>query len=334
MSQKRIYTNNETELMIRMYNEGETYSSIAKIIHTKANKISTYLKSLGYGVRPKNTLKNHEYLSASRKNKLNERFFEVINTESKAYWLGFLYADGYVCKRHDKNGKEKGGAVELSLQSRDKYHIQNFLDDIESTAPITDKKVKLNGKDYFANRACISSIRMVNDLIHHGCFENKSLILQPPTTVPKNLIPHFIRGYFDGDGCVCFYPERYGYVYSILGTKEFLEFVVRETGVLSYDIRSFETKKCFELQIYSKKSVEIFHNYIYANKSIYLERKYQKSLGMMKWCKLEDARNETQKLADLLDDKLILDDNLMEDFDVCCYKTERSETAVMADLLD
>lgn len=295
MSQKRTYTNEETDLMIKMYNDGETYQDIAKAIHAKQDKVSSYLKSLGFGKRPKNTLKNHDFLSASRKNKLNENYFKTINTESKAYWLGFLYADGCINKKHDKNGHEKGGSVELCLQSRDKYHIQNFLDDIESTVSIADKKVKLNGQDYFANRACVSSIKMVNDLIHHRCIENKSLILCPPTTVPKNLISHFIRGYFDGDGCTAFHPERYGYAYSILGTKEFLEFIVKETGVLSYDIRSFENKKCFELRIYSKKSIEIFHNYIYANKSIYLERKYQKSLGMMKWCELKDSRNETQK---------------------------------------
>ena len=177
MSQKRIYTSEETELMIKMYNEGETYSVIAKAINTKADKVSKYLKTLGYGVRPHNKLKNHDYLSASRKNKVNENFFKIIDTEEKAYWLGFLYADGYVCKKHDKSGHEKGGSVELCLQERDKYHIQNFLDDIESTAPISNKVVKLNEKEYYAYRTYVSSIKMVNDLISHGCFENKSLIL-------------------------------------------------------------------------------------------------------------------------------------------------------------
>lgn len=297
----------------------ETYSVIAKAINTKADKVSKYLKTLGYGVRPHNKLKNHDYLSASRKNKVNENFFKIIDTEEKAYWLGFLYADGYVCKKHDKSGHEKGGSVELCLQERDKYHIQNFLDDIESTAPISNKVVKLNEKEYYAYRAYVSSIKMVNDLISHGCFENKSLILQPPTTIPKELLSHFIRGYFDGDGCVCFYPHNYTYSYSILGTKEILEFIAKEANIPSYKIVSFDHKKCFELKTFSKKSAEVFHNYIYKNKTIYLERKYQKSLGMMKWNSMEDSRTETQKMADLLDYRLIFDDDIINDLEFSSY---------------
>lgn len=325
MSQKRIYTSEETELMIKMYNEGETYSVIAKTINTKANKVSKYLKTLGYGVRPHNKLKNHDYLSASRKNKVNENFFKNIDTEEKAYWLGFLYADGCVYKKHDKSGHEKGGSIELCLQERDKYHIQNFLDDIESTAPISNRIVKLNEKEYYANRACVSSIKMVNDLIYHGCFENKSLTLQPPTTIPKELISHFIRGYFDGDGCVCFYPHNYSYSYSILGTKEILEFIAKETNIPSYKIVSFDHKKCFELKTFSKKSVEVFHNYIYKNKTIFLERKYQKSLGMMKWHNMEDSRTETQKMADLLDCKLFFDDDVIDDLEFSSYVIKYNE---------
>ena len=53
----------------------------------------------------------------------------------------------------------------------------------------------------------------------------------------------------------------------------------------------------------------------------------------MKWCFMEDSRNETQKLADLLDCKLLFDDEKMKDLDFFCI-TERSKTAALADLLD
>lgn len=319
MSQKRIFTNEETELMIKMYNDGETYQNIAKLIHTKQDKVSLYLKSLGYGKRSKNTLKNHDFLHLSRKYSLDKNYFSIIDTESKAYWLGFLYADGYISKRYDKNGREKGGSIELTLKTEDKYHIQNFLNDIKSSAPIYDKNIKLNNKEYNASRICIGSITMVNDLIKNGCFENKSLILQPPTTVPENLINHFIRGYFDGDGCVCFYPDSYIYSYSILGTKDFLEFIAKESNLSSFKIISFSHKQCYELRTYSKKCAESFHNYIYKDKSIYLERKYQKSLAMMKWCGLKDDRNEIQKMAELINCKLFFDDNHVNELSCDVY---------------
>lgn len=333
MSKKRVYSENEVQLMIAMYKDGETYTAISKILHTKSSTVSSYLKSLGYGRRPLNTLKHHEYLSASRKNMLNESYFETIDTESKAYWLGFLFADGCVRKIHDKNGRSKGGSVELTLKAADKYHIQNFLDDISSNAPISDKEVTLNGNKYLAVRTVVSSIKMVTDLIKQGCVENKSLVLVPPSNIPDELVHHFVRGYFDGDGCVAFYPQRYGYRYSVLGTKEILQYIIEQADIKDFSaIRDFEHKKCFELIIQSKAGVEKFHNYIYSDKTIYLERKYQKSLGMMKFTKQEDGRNDTQKLADLLGDDLILDDCLMENFECCFYK--RSETAAMADLLD
>lgn len=288
MGTKRIFTKEETELMIKMYRNGETYSCISKIIKTKPSKISEHLRLLGYGKRPKNTLKHHEYLSASRKNSIDEKFFETINSESKAYWLGFLYADGYVCKKYDRDGHEKGGSIELCLKTDDKYHIQKFLDDIKSSAPIRHREITLNGNKYSAERTCVTSIKLVHDLIKHGCVENKSLILKAPTTVPKELLHHFIRGYFDGDGCVAFYPDRYSYTFSIIGTQDILNFIAYESKISSFDIRSFEHKNCFELKIYSKKEIGKFHNYIYKDKTIFLERKYQKSLSMMKWCNLRD----------------------------------------------
>lgn len=45
---------------------------------------------------------------------------------------------------------------------------------------------------------------MYNDLCNHGCVDRKSKIIRMPN-IPENLIRHFIRGYFDGDGSVCFY---------------------------------------------------------------------------------------------------------------------------------
>lgn len=300
MSIKRIFTDEEKEIMISMYKVGETYAEISKVIHIKPQKVSTYLKTLGYKTRPKNTLKNCEYLRASRKYQLNENFFESIDSQEKAYWLGFLYADGYVSKRNGKLSESKGGSIELTLKKEDTYHIANFLCDIECNCPILDKEIELNGNKYFASRVNINSIKIVNNLIKLGCTQNKSLTLIPPN-LDFELIPHFIRGYFDGDGCVAFYPDYSKYSYSILGTYEILDYIRNMSGVPNNCIRSFEHKKCYELIITSKNDIEKFHNFIYTDKIIYLQRKYDKSLSMMKYCKLEDCRNETQKMADLLD---------------------------------
>ena len=65
---------------------------------------------------------------------------------------------------------------------------------------------------------------MFNDLIKQGCVPNKSLILTFPNKyqVPKNLINHFIRGYFDGDGSIYEYSKTHAGSISFIGTESVL----------------------------------------------------------------------------------------------------------------
>lgn len=76
---------------------------------------------------------------------------------------------------------------------------------------------------------------MCNDLISHGCVPNKSLILKPPK-IDNELINHFIRGYFDGDGCVSFNSKTKVYAVCILGTKEILEYIILHSGIKNVSI--------------------------------------------------------------------------------------------------
>ena len=121
--------------------------------------------------------------------------------------MGFLYADGYV-------NSEKG--VELTLKADDLEHIESFKKFLNSNHNIEFRK------NVNAYRINIYSKKMANDLINLGCFQNKSLKLKFPTNqqVPKELISHFMRGYFDGDGCISYGQGQLRF--SVLGCKEFL----------------------------------------------------------------------------------------------------------------
>ncbi|SHJ83986.1 hypothetical protein SAMN02745163_02673 [Clostridium cavendishii DSM 21758] len=124
-------------------------------------------------------------------------YFEKIDTERKAYWLGFLYADGCVFEKGEKNKK-----IIIQLHPDDKNVLEEFLKDINSNRPIcVDKK----GYIFIG----ISSTKMANDLINLGCIPRKSLVLKFPNEdmIPKNLINHFVRGYMDGDGCISTYMK-------------------------------------------------------------------------------------------------------------------------------
>lgn len=207
-------------------------------------------------------------------------YFESIDTERKAYWLGFLYADGCV---YEKNENSK--SVILELHPDDKYLIEAFIKDIKSDRPICTNK-----RGYVS--VYISSTKMANDLIKLGCIPRKSLVLKFPTEeiVPSKLINHFIRGYMDGDGCISTYYKLIkgrhnpNFVCEIkfIGTHDMLE------GIREY----FNSDKKVLFNKHSEKSCQIsFRGKKYLDKvcslyegaTIYMVRKKQKLDGYINY---------------------------------------------------
>ena len=301
MSKKREFTDVEKQLIIDMYNRGETKDDIRFALHCKSDTLNTFLKDNGLIKRRKNTLKNSSFLRNSQKYKVNEDYFKNIDTPEKAYWLGFLYADGCVHIIYDKKGNKKGSTVELCLQQEDEYHILSFLYDIKATYQIKNKISKLQEKTFVASRVSISNVHFAESLIENGCVPNKSLILKPPL-VDDKFMSHFIRGYFDGDGCVHFNKTTKTFSFSVLGTKEMLELIKERTNISKrIHIRKDPRSNVYCLHIRGVDSVKKFYQYIYKDKTVFLQRKWDKALDIMKYLQLDTERSETSALADLLD---------------------------------
>lgn len=241
-----------------MYSHG---SSI-KEIH---NKLGVASKKIAYVILSKQSMRKR-----TPKLVKQEDFFCVIDTEEKAYWLGFLYADGYV--------GETNYNIELTLKDRD--HVVRFKDAICPSAKVYEKNIVVHGAKCTAYRVNISSKRLIQDLVKHGCVQAKSLILEWPLYVPDHLTHHFVRGYFDGDGTVGVYTVKSGqttYAVRIMGTEKFL-------GSLSSVLRQ---KLCFTptklLQKANnkalcycksgKRNVLAFREFIYKDASVFLPRK-------------------------------------------------------------
>ena len=240
-------------LGLKMYLDGKSTTFISKELKISRSRFSLYLKS-----------QNIEVIKTPHKKKIYENIFEKINTEEKAYWLGFLYADGYVAsgKRND---------VELSLQLSDKCHLKKFKDFIGFEGKLIT--------DSFRCRISFKNKKIKQDLIKLGCTPKKSLTSKFPTEeqVPKELIPHFIRGYLDGDGCVFNNDKekRIGFV----GTKNILEniqdIMYKEFGLTKTKMQP--QGQAFQCMWSGTGNLKTWFDYLYNYEDIiFLQRKFEK----------------------------------------------------------
>lgn len=219
----------------------------------------------------------------------DKNYFKKITTETQAYWLGFLYADGCI-SRFYKNENLKSMSLELTLQSKDVKHLENFRDDLKSNVPIQHKIV---ANKYEADRIVLNCTSMCHDLIKLGCTPTKSLTLEFPTEdiVPTQLLNHFVRGYFDGDGGVSytegeyFHAERnktylqHHYRCYFCGNEQFLKElrnVLIKQGINVSELKKDSRSKAINIYIYGKENVENFKNYIYTDGCRNLSRKFDK----------------------------------------------------------
>lgn len=249
----------------KMLLEGCTYTDIGKKLSVGRKTVSHWLRKGGHETDPKN-VRNKK---VSRKYPLDENVFEVINTEEKAYWLGFLYADGYV--------SDSKNDIEIGLAEKDLEHLNKARMFFQTDRPLHKKVKRMNDREYIGYKLMITSNKIKTDLINKGCVNKKSLILKFPTEeqVPKFLLSHFIRGYFDGDGSVT--HSNYGrqIAAEILGASDFIDGLNDWVGFNSTKHSFNHSPSTFRIQMFGAKA-QSFYERIYGNAHIYLDRKYIK----------------------------------------------------------
>lgn len=123
---------------------------------------------------------------------LNSRYFETIDTAEKAYWLGFLYADGCL---------KKNSTLQLCLSTKDESLVFKFIQTLNDPNPNVKYygPYKTSGKQihyYLKNE------KIYKDLIRWGCTPKKSTTIRLPKLSSKVFFDSFLLGYYDGDGCV------------------------------------------------------------------------------------------------------------------------------------
>lgn len=278
MNIKKPYNNlndREKNYIVDLYNNHVSFFEISNKLNVSNRSVYRILKENGFNLQIKNRYT------------LNDYYFEKIDTCDKAYWLGYIYADGFV-------GNEKYNNIVLNVSEKDKDHLIKFSNCIDFSGKIRTKNNGSGFKDNCINYVLnFSSKTMANNLRKWGLYPNKSLTIQSIPDINENLINHFILGYFDGDGSIGCYENKSIikdklYIYqkpsiNMIGTKPFLENIAKHLPVNVYYAKS-KSDKMFYLRVSGKKNVGKLMQYLYAGSTMYLERKYNKWIEIAPLC--------------------------------------------------
>ena len=257
-SNQILWKDGQKEEIVRLYTEEKmSINQLHSTYGIHYNTVKKILKEYNISMRTRSE-------SHTKDNRLSS-IFSKIDSEEKAYWLGFLAADGCI----------SGNYIVITLQGKDIEHLEKFRKFLN----VTDTKIqkyKRDNREYC--RFSIANKQMANDLKQLGIVENKSLILMPPN-IPPEFEMDWIRGFFDGDGGLSYSKNSNRWQSYANSTKEVLQWVCDK---LNLNIKPFNQQhygkldNVWRIHFNGRRNVYSAWNKIYKDNSatIYLERKY------------------------------------------------------------
>ena len=259
MKRKGVWYDENKDIIMEKYHNNERVEDIA--IELQCSRYMLYQKFNEWNISRRNKIKAKPRSNAIYT--INYEYFKKIDTEHKAYWYGFLLADGYVNERE----------LSLCVKNTDIDIIQIFAEDIETDVPIKYDKY---GNPFIT----IVCKELSKSLLDKGFHNRKSWSIDfdyIKSFVPDELFNHFIRGMFDGDGCLKYYSYPYlkkpqlhfGYT----GVKNVCEFI-KDFFDINRDL-IFEGNVTYTVVSRDPNKIIEICTYLYNNSTIYLKRKYE-----------------------------------------------------------
>jgi len=270
------WTKKEDAFLKKEYNKysikelSDKFGKKSSTVYNRANKLG--LSHQAY---------NKIYMSKkSRKYGYNDKFFDKIDSEEKAYFLGLLYADDY--------NRECKGIVSISLHQKDIDILIRFKKATESEQPIGLYEDFRPGRGTKRAVLTFSSARMSRALALKGCFNKKSKRISFPLYLDRKLMRHFIRGFFDGDGSAFISNNKVTYkgnsyiakqaVASFISNTKFiteLRVVIMLLSGVKHGSMSIDRRRenCISIAFHSKNCIKML-DWLYSGTDLYMKRKY------------------------------------------------------------
>lgn len=259
--------NIDLQMLLKEYQSGKSLEQISKEHHQNRHRLSKILKE-----------QNVKVINRQNKLRFNENIFDNIDTEEKAYWLGFIFADGTISSH--KPNKKKSYRFELTLCEKDVNHLykfNKFMQHVNNN--VKPKPVKYKDEIKMSYRWSVSNKHLWEVLNNYGCVPGKSLILQFPKNIfNSNLLKvAFIRGYFDGDGCISFSDKKHlKPCCSIVGTSNFLNEIKNSIFDNSHKLtKSHDENNITMVYSISGTKAMMLLYMLYYKSHIFLDRKYK-----------------------------------------------------------
>lgn len=239
---------------LNLYEEGYDQKQIGRMLKIKYGTIGSWVKKYGSPRHrgPKSKVKN-------------EDFFDVIDTEEKAYFLGFIMADGCVSTYNNE------WSLKMGVSTIDKEIIEKLLKYLDANYKIKDKKTKTpQGNPSYCSFVSITSRHLVESLMKLGVIERKTSKESMPN-IANNLKRHFVRGFFDGDGITCITKnkKRSGFISSLELINEIQTFLGSNQKIH----RNKQSKKPVYYFLGGIKFSRKLYEAIYKDSTIWLARK-------------------------------------------------------------
>jgi hypothetical protein len=211
-----------------------------------------------------------------RKYNFNMQIFENLTKES-SWVLGWILSDGCIYNNR----------LILNLASKDIEVLYKIKEIFEYEGPILKSVIKNNNKEFYYNSLSIYSKKLTEDLNKYEVVPAKSLILKYPKLVEWRNMRHFVRGYFEGDGCVKYSKKGNNISISFKGSFEFLrKLKFGLWGCLGIEggIYKVKNSNIYDYVICGNISAVNFLNWIYGTSEpqIRLDRKYERSKELYK----------------------------------------------------
>ena len=273
MSERKTLTDEQKSIIYQLYvNEKRGQAACARAAGTSVRIVKRYLQEEKIPIR--------NFSEAATASNMNRRQYDINDdyfcheSPNMAYLLGFIAADGSISKRENE--------LKIGLSAVDKEFLQTLATEMGSNRQV---KEYTNAAGYNCCEWHCSSKKIKDTLAKYNIVPAKTYTFTFPRHLKREYWIDFIRGYFDGDGCISTAGKSALRWQIVAANKDVLQTIIdyfwEEYNIPKVSIQEKGSTPCYYFQ-YSTSATKQIYKILYRENSLYLPRKKEKFDTLLK----------------------------------------------------